>query len=51
MLLFENFNFMSKERYNQIIYEVYNNYVKSFETQSLVEQHSFDTDPKNKITK
>ena len=36
---------MSKERYNQIIDEVYNEYAKSFENQSIVEQHSFDTDP------
>ena len=34
--------------YNQIIDEVYNEYVKSFENQSLVEQHSFDTDPMTK---
>jgi len=36
---------MNKERYNQIIDEVYNEYAKSFENQSIVEQHSFDTDP------
>ena len=39
---------MSKEIYNQIIDEVYNEYVKSFENQSLVKQHSFDTDPMTK---
>jgi len=36
---------MNNERYNQIIDEVYKNYCKSFENQSLVEQYSFDTDP------
>ena len=40
---------MSKERYNQIINEAYENYCKSFDTQSEIESHSFDTDPMTKI--
>jgi hypothetical protein len=40
---------MNKERYNQIIDEVYENYCKSFDAQSEIESHSFDTDPMTKI--
>ncbi len=40
---------MNKERYNQIIDEAYENYCKSFDTQSEIESHSFDTDPMTKI--
>jgi hypothetical protein len=40
---------MNKERYNQIINEAYENYCKSFDTQSEIESHSFDTDPMTKI--
>ena len=40
---------MSNERYNQIIGEVYENYCKSFDAQSEIESHSFDTDPMTKI--
>jgi hypothetical protein len=35
--------------YNQIIDEAYGNYCKSFDTQSEIESHSFDTDPMTKI--
>lgn len=35
--------------YNQIIDEAYENYCKSFDTQSEIESHSFDTDPMTKI--
>ena len=37
---------MSKE---QIIDEAYENYCKSFDAQSEIESHSFDTDPMTKI--
>ena len=40
---------MNKERYNQIIDEAYENYCKSFDTQSEIESHSFDTDPMTNI--
>ena len=40
---------MSNERYNQIIDEAYENYCKSFDAQSEIESHSFDTDPMTKI--
>ena len=40
---------MSKERYDQIIDEVYNNYCKSFENQTTIEQYSFDTDPMSQL--
>ena len=40
---------MNKERYNQIIDDAYENYCKSFDTQSEIESHSFDTDPMTKI--
>lgn len=33
----------------QIIDEVYENYCKSFDAQSEIESHSFDTDPMTKI--
>ena len=40
---------MNKERYNQIIDDAYENYCKSFDTQSEIESHSFDTDPMTNI--
>ena len=35
---------MNNERYNQIIDEVYDNYLKTFENQSLMDEYSFDSD-------
>jgi hypothetical protein len=40
---------MNKEEYNQIIDEAYENYCKSFDAQSEIESHSFDTGPMTKI--
>ena len=40
---------MSKEKIDQVIDEVYENYCKSFDTQSEIESHSFDTGPMTKI--
>ena len=40
---------MNKERYKQIIDDAYENYCKSFDTQSEIESHSFDTDPMTNI--
>ncbi len=40
---------MNNERYNQIIHEAYENYCKSFENQSTIEQYSFDTDPMSQL--
>lgn len=40
---------MINERYNQIIHEAYENYCKSFENQSTIEQYSFDTDPMSQL--
>jgi hypothetical protein len=35
---------MNIERYNQIVDEVYDNYLKTFENQSLMDEYSFDSD-------
>ncbi len=40
---------MNKEKYNQIIDEVYDFYCKSFENQSEIERYSFDTNPMTKV--
>lgn len=40
---------MNNERYNQLIDEAYENYCKSFENQSTIEQYSFDTDPMSQL--
>lgn len=40
---------MTKEKYNHIIDEAYENYCKSFENQSTIEQYSFDTDPMSQL--
>jgi len=36
---------LSKKEQQELLDEVYENYCKSFENQTLIEQYSFDTDP------